>query len=231
MKVIILAAGRGSRLGKFTENLPKSFVNFRGKPLITWILESVKKYFELKDIYIVVGYKSKKFETLGINLIHNSEWERSNIMGSLIVADEILSTTNCLVIYSDIYFEDDAIKLIKESPAPAVLNLVNWYKIWSKRFPDPLVDLENFEYNDKTLELTRIGKRASSIESIRGQFAGIFTTTPDLWQIIKLVNRDLKIIDTTSALQKAITEAAKISVVNYSGNWAEIDTLMDLEQQ
>ena len=26
MKVIILAAGRGSRLGKFTENLPKSFV-------------------------------------------------------------------------------------------------------------------------------------------------------------------------------------------------------------
>ena len=106
-----------------------------------------------------------------------------------------------------------------------------WYKIWSKRFPDPLVDLENFEYNDKTLELTRIGKRASSIELIRGQFAGIFTTTPDLWQIIKLVNRDLKIIDTTSALQKAITEAAKISVVNYPGNWAEIDTLMDLEQQ
>jgi hypothetical protein len=38
-------------------------------------------------------------------------------------------------------------------------------------------------------------------------------------------------LDTTSALQKAILGGAKISVINYSGHWAEIDTLSDLENQ
>jgi len=38
-------------------------------------------------------------------------------------------------------------------------------------------------------------------------------------------------MDTTSALQEAVLGGAKISVINYSGHWAEIDTLSDLERQ
>ena len=231
MKVIILAAGRGSRLGELTEDSPKCFTHYRGKPLIAWILESVKQYFEQKDIHIVVGYKSKQFETLGINLIYNYEWEQSNIMGSLAAADEIVSKTNCLVIYSDIYFEESAIKLIKESPAPAVLSVANWRQLWSNRFKNPLADLENFEFNVLSSELTRIGQQAKSIESVKGQFSGIFTTTPALWQMFKSGNHNLRFIDTTSALQEAILGGAKISVISYAGHWAEIDTLNDLKLQ
>ena len=34
MKAIILAAGMGTRLGKYTENLPKCMLNFNGKPVL-----------------------------------------------------------------------------------------------------------------------------------------------------------------------------------------------------
>ena len=34
MKAIILAAGMGTRLGKYTEDLPKCMLSFAGKPLI-----------------------------------------------------------------------------------------------------------------------------------------------------------------------------------------------------
>jgi choline kinase len=231
MKVVILAAGRGSRLGKLTDDSPKCFAIYRGKPLISWILESITQFFEQKDIHIVVGYRWTNFASLGINLIHNRDWKNSNIMGSLACADKILSTRNCLVIYSDIFFEADAIKIIKATPAPAVLSVSNWMDIWSKRFDNPLVDLENFEYNLDSMLLTKIGNRATSIKSIHGQFAGIFTLTPSLWQMFKSKNHNLQSMDTTSVLQKAILGGAKISVVNYFGHWAEIDTYSDLESQ
>jgi choline kinase len=231
MKVVILAAGRGSRLGKLTDDSPKCFTVYRGKPLISWILESVSQFFEQKDIHIVVGYREMDFVPLGINLIKNKDWGKSNIMGSLTCADKILSSSNCLIIYSDIFFEASAIKIIKNSPAPAVLSVSNWVDIWSKRFENPLDDLENFEYNFNTMLLTQIGNRAASMGSINGQFAGIFTITPSLWQMFKEDNHNLQSLDTTSALQKAILGGAKISVINYSGHWAEIDTLSDLERQ
>ena len=231
MKVIILAAGRGSRLGKLTEDSPKCFTVYRGKPLISWILKSVSQYFAQDDTYIVVGYRWMDFSSFSMNLIYNGDWEQTNIMGSLAAADKILSTSNCLVIYSDIFFEANAIKIMKESPAPAVLSVSNWMKIWGKRFSNPLDDLENFEYNYDSLLLTRIGNRPSSIGSINGQFAGIFTLTPSLWQMIKSGDYNLPSMDTTSVLQEAVVNGAKISVVNYSGHWAEIDTLSDLERQ
>ena len=37
---IILAAGRGSRLGKYTKNKPKGLVKVHNKPLIEWQIKT-----------------------------------------------------------------------------------------------------------------------------------------------------------------------------------------------
>ena len=58
MKVIILAAGRGKRLGKITENDPKVMAQACDKPLIDHVIDSVS-FVEHKDIHIVVGYKKE----------------------------------------------------------------------------------------------------------------------------------------------------------------------------
>ena len=58
MKVIILAAGRGKRLGKITENDPKVMAQACDKPLIDHVINSVS-FVEHKDIHIVVGYKKE----------------------------------------------------------------------------------------------------------------------------------------------------------------------------
>ena len=39
MKAIILAAGRGSRMGNLTEEKPKCLIDFRGRPLLNWQLK------------------------------------------------------------------------------------------------------------------------------------------------------------------------------------------------
>ena len=45
MKLIILAAGRGSRLSKYTKDKPKGMLNFLGKPILEYQID--KGYYPL----------------------------------------------------------------------------------------------------------------------------------------------------------------------------------------
>ena len=58
MKAIILAAGRGSRLGGLSDDNPKCFNEVGGKKLLEWQIAALNSS-GIKDIVIVTGYKSK----------------------------------------------------------------------------------------------------------------------------------------------------------------------------
>lgn len=58
MKILILAAGKGTRLHSDKFNLPKALKEFNGKPMIRHILDNAS-FIDKKDIYIVIGYKGE----------------------------------------------------------------------------------------------------------------------------------------------------------------------------
>ena len=113
---IILAAGRGSRMGNLTKNKPKSFVNIgKNKKLIDKVIDNFSNS-QLEKITIITGYKSKKFKQFNnIDRIKNKKWKTTNIFGSLIHADKILSKFECIISYADIYYEKEAITILKKS--------------------------------------------------------------------------------------------------------------------
>ena len=55
MKAIILAAGRGERLGKITRSIPKPMIKVKGKPILEYNIELCRKY-GLNDIFINVHH-------------------------------------------------------------------------------------------------------------------------------------------------------------------------------
>jgi len=55
---MILAAGRGERMGKLTRDIPKPLISVRGKPLIEWHLEKLSTS-KFKDVVINVCYLPK----------------------------------------------------------------------------------------------------------------------------------------------------------------------------
>lgn len=57
MLAIILAAGRGSRMGDLTKDTPKPMLKVLGKTLIEWKLEALPK--EVTEIILVVGYRQQ----------------------------------------------------------------------------------------------------------------------------------------------------------------------------
>ena len=51
MIVVILCAGRGSRLGRKTSNIPKCMVKLKNKPLIDWS-EKFRNNFKKKFLFV-----------------------------------------------------------------------------------------------------------------------------------------------------------------------------------
>lgn len=231
MKALILAAGRGSRMMHLTEDRPKCLTVFRGQPLIERTLSLVQKHFDLSDIRIVSGYRADDLDYLPISKLHNQDWKQTNIVGSLSVARDFLNEEDCLVIYSDIFFEESAIKSLLEVDGAAVLSVVNWLAIWSSRFANPLGDLESFKFDPETYLLREIGKRCKSLQDIEGQFGGMFKLTPQTWSKIEDFPEDLKTLDTTSLLQLCVSRSIDIKVVPYLEAWAELDNIHDIEAQ
>jgi NDP-sugar pyrophosphorylase family protein len=54
MQAIILAAGRGKRLGGLTEAVPKPMTLIGGKPMLSYIIDTLPA--EIRDVIMVVGY-------------------------------------------------------------------------------------------------------------------------------------------------------------------------------
>jgi bifunctional N-acetylglucosamine-1-phosphate-uridyltransferase/glucosamine-1-phosphate-acetyltransferase GlmU-like protein len=59
VKVIVLAAGKGTRLKSETSDLPKALRTVNGKPLIRYVLENLS-FVKPSDITIVVGFRKEQ---------------------------------------------------------------------------------------------------------------------------------------------------------------------------
>jgi NDP-sugar pyrophosphorylase family protein len=58
---IILAGGKGQRLYPYTKKIPKPLVNIKGKPFLYYLIKQLEK-FNFKQVTILAGYKSEKFD-------------------------------------------------------------------------------------------------------------------------------------------------------------------------
>lgn len=233
MKAIILAAGRGRRMGGLTESKPKCLVEFRQKPLFDWQIEGLRKA-GIKDIAVVTGYRRNLLQRPGLREFHNLRWKETNMVSSLAGADEWLNTTDCIVSYSDIFYDYSAVEILMGSnDSLAVTYDPNWLEQWQRRFDNPLDDAETFRLNsDNTL--AEIGKKPPSIESVQGQYMGLLRITPQGWSEISRIRMEMSEaardkIHMTGTLQKIIAAGnVPVKALPYTGEWAEFDSEEDL---
>src|SRR5208282_3791637 len=57
MKAVILAAGKGTRMGDLTANLPKPMLQVEGKPVLEHIVEGLRDEAKIQDVFIIIGWQ------------------------------------------------------------------------------------------------------------------------------------------------------------------------------
>tara|TARA_B100000963_G_scaffold357105_2_gene378571 strand:+ start:377 stop:1096 length:720 start_codon:yes stop_codon:yes gene_type:complete len=234
MKALILAAGRGSRMKNLTDEMPKCLIKLKGKTLLEYQLEAIRKA-KVKEIGIVTGYKKEKLKNFGLTEFYNQSWDKSNMVSSLECAEQWFKNEPLIVSYSDIFYEESAIiKLKKCKDNLAITYDPNWYETWKKRFKNPLDDAETFRINKSNM-LTEIGGKTDNVSEIQGQYMGLLYISPQGWKIIKNLRKNLGLkkrneMEMTQMLSQITkNEPLFIRAIPYYGVWGEIDSKNDIK--
>ena len=232
ISAIILAAGRGSRMGPLTANIHKSELEFRGQSLLNWQLEALSKA-GISNIALVEGYKSLSPSIAIKRRFHNNLWSSYNIFSSLLAARTWLLERPCIISYSDIvYHPEDVKNLVNFNSDFSVAYVKDWQPIWLARFQDPLSDAESFRLNANE-EIVEIGKSMADLNEADGQFCGLFTTKPCFWiWFFKRFETDLNLflsMDMTTFFQWVTDNYVNgISAIKLTKEWFEFDNPKDL---
>lgn len=231
MKAVILAAGRGSRLGRLSDALPKCLARLLGKPLLEWQLEALEAA-GIDDIVVVRGYRADCLVAPRYAVRDNPNWARTNMVESLVCADDILRRETCLVLYSDIVYHPDILRAMLSVDGDICIAYDTlWESLWRLRFPDPLADAETFR--EEQGRLMEIGNRADSLTEIRGQYMGILRFSPRGWNAVSetldRLDRQVRArLDMTTLLRRLLAQGQGIRCCPVAGRWCEVDSATDI---
>ena len=181
--VIIIAAGLGSRLKKYTDNLPKCMLDFAGKTLLQRQIEAFK-INGLNKISVIRGFKKEKINYPDLTYFENKEYKNNNILNSLMYAEEALNG-HVIVSYSDILFEKEVVKRLMESEHDiSIVVDIDWRGYYINRKDHPINEAENviFDANNNVVE---IGKIHTGKHDVHGEFIGMLKLSPRGSEIFK----------------------------------------------
>lgn len=243
VKVIILAAGRGTRLNKYTDQLPKGMLNVLGKPIIQRQIE-VYRSAGIEDISIVRGYMADKINFAGVTYYCNEQFATTNMIESLFCASDTLQD-DVIISYADILFEPRVLnKVITCKDDVSVLVDEDWQDFWQARYGKVDFDTESLKFGSDG-RIVDIGKDSPKLEEIDARYVGMIRLSPKGSQLFKdtyyqarelhsgktwLNGRKFENIFMTDFLQELIDQGNKVTPTIVQRGWYEFDTNEDYEK-
>ncbi len=175
MNVILIGAGRGSRLMPLTENQPKCFTPIAGKRILDWTLDAFRQN-GLDHFVFIGGYLIQVVEKAypGFHLIENTGWERNNILFSLMYARDQMAQ-GFYATYTDTLFQPDAVSRLKDSPEDITVVMDTlWRERYRFRSQHPEKDAEKMVADGS--RVTRMSRDIPPQEA-SGEFTGVLRMT------------------------------------------------------
>ena len=173
MRPVIIGAGRGSRLAHLTDEIPKTLVPVMGRPMLDWVLDALLEAgFSRKDVVFVCGYQADTIRARypEFTFVENPEWERNNILLSLLYAREHLAR-GFVASYADIVYRGKIVRDLVAAPQSIVVGCdTDWRRRYVDRSQHPETDAEKLRAEGaRVVELSR----KISPEKAQGEFIGV----------------------------------------------------------
>ncbi len=124
MQAVILAAGKGTRMGVLTESTPKPMLLVRGRPVLEHIMDALPR--ECTEVILIVGHLHEKIRAhfgdmyQGKKLRYVEQGELNGTGGALFKAEPYLTDTFLVMNGDDICRAEDVLRCA-QSPDWALL--------------------------------------------------------------------------------------------------------------
>jgi choline kinase len=251
-RAILIAAGRGKRLGAHTEELPKCMVQVGRKPILGWVWDAFRAA-GIEELVVIRGYRGDVLEVFvralapKVSFVDNTAWQANNVLLSLACARAYIDRP-CLISYSDIIFTPAVARAAAASPAELALVIDRQFRtIYEGRTEHPLEEGEVCDLMPDG-SVARVGKRALPPTEAIGEFIGLAKLGE---RGAKAVARTLDVLARrydgrehepfqrasayrnaylTDLWQELIDGGIRLDPVLIDGSWREIDTGQDLDR-
>ena len=122
---VIMAAGLGTRFGKYTERIPKGFIKCGDKSMVERSIDTLIDC-GITRIIIGTGYHKEMYENLGDNYpqvecVFSPRYAETNSMYTLYNCREVIGDDDFLLLESDLVFEKKAITALLDCPEADVM--------------------------------------------------------------------------------------------------------------
>lgn len=245
MKAVILAAGEGKRLKKYTRDIPKGMLRVRGRSLLERQI-SVYRACGVDAITVVRGFAGDTIAFSDITYYDNPRWSETNMVQSLLCSRKEFDD-DVIVSYADIVFTHDLLtSMIQDKHPIGVAVDTDWKAYWTKRYGRIDFDTESLAM-DEGGSIVSLGMSDPPIEEIDGRYVGVLRFSKDVLQEIANLCDELERTSwdlpwqqsgqpfrqayMTDLLQELIDRGRQVHAVQVQGGWLEFDTNEDYETQ
>jgi phosphoenolpyruvate phosphomutase len=231
---VILAASQGS-LGRLTENMPKAMLRVGHKTILEHSLDALREK-GVKKIIVVAGYKREAIRLPDVELVENPDHALTTELDSLARALDRVESS-CLVIFGDIVYRKYFLDILLNTTAPVTLIVdsatgrvpdddANYYVYASKPNHSAALLEDNIllcraVYGPRPADCQGEWTGLLKLDSVGLARAKAFITArrnaPE-W-------KSLRILDMLNAMVK---EGLPVRVQYVTGNWADVNNLVDL---
>lgn len=227
-QAVVLAAGRGTRMGEATSEVPKPMLEVRGRPLLEHVLERLAEA-GLDRVLVVVGYHRESIER------HFRGWrlplefrvqEPVDGTGSAArLAREFVGGAPFLVTFGDILCAPAAYArcagVLEEHPETvAVLGV--------REVEDPWRGAAVYEEGGRVRRV--IEKPAKGSSTTHWNSAGVFALRPVAFEYLERLRPSARNeYELTAIFDMMLGEGLEVRISPIGGDWRDVGSLADLQ--
>ena len=233
-KAVLLAAGRGKRLGAFTERTPKPMLEVAGQPLIAHIVEALATN-EVRDIAIVTGYLGSQIEDWCIRMMRKNrdvrlatfyQAELNGTAGAMLLGREFVANEGAFIFgWGDILMDaENYARFIQAARAQSYDLMLS-----VNRVRDPWRGAAVYVDGNMRVEQL-IEKPVRGTSTTNWNNAGLFAATPLIFEYLaKLKPSARGELELPEAMAMMIADRCVVRAVDIRGFWSDVGTPEDLE--
>jgi NDP-sugar pyrophosphorylase family protein len=226
-KAVVLAAGKGTRMGALTQELPKPMLPVAGKPILEHVLDRLSAA-GVQECAVITGYRheiiEQHFARYPIRLVFLHQEVINGTAGAAKLAREFAGDDPFLLTYGDIRCEPDDYRRVMQ---PIADEPETEATLAVKYVDDPFQGAA--VYSDQGFIRKIIEKPPRGTSTTHWNSAGVYCFRPLVFDEIDRVPLSARgEYELPSAIEQMIDSGKRIRAVEMKGTWRDIGRPEDL---
>jgi len=230
-QALILAAGKGTRMGELTEQRPKALLEIAGAPIMELVLKGLAAV-GIKRAVVVIGHLGEQVQdhfrdgaALGLEITYCRQAQQMGTAKAALLTRPHLAPAPAVMTFADI--------LCARSNYRALLNYFEAHPcdvlLGLNPVDDPWEGAAVYRDGDRVTRIIEKPPRGAS--TTRWNNAGVMVLTPAVWPVLEaLPPSERGEYEITQGIARMIEPGYDVRAVEFAGFWSDVGRPQDLKR-